>query len=239
MLGIRLKITLVASLLLGAAAVAVTLTGSPIAVARVSTTALVPIGEVRQPIAACQMGEVLPRETSAIRMRIYAAHGARVAATVLEDGRVLARGERGSGWNGEAATVSVRPLPTTRSDVELCFAVYGNAEEPESLFGERTAQALAGFDGDGPLSGRLRVEYLRPSKFSWWSLVPEVARRMGLGRAASGTWWAVLAIVLVGGMIALCSWEILRTGERRIGRWVSGRCVAFPQPRGCARPSHA
>jgi hypothetical protein len=235
MLGIRLKITLVASLLLGAAAVAVTLRGSPIAVARVSTTALVPIGEVRQPIAACQMGEVLPRETSAIRMRIYAVYGPRVVATVLEDGRVLAHGERGSGWSGGAATVSVRPLPTTRSDVELCFAIYGNAEEPERLVGEPTTPSRAAFDRDGPMAGRLRAEYLRPSKSSWWSLAPEVARRMGLGRAASGTWWALLAIVLVGGMIALCSWEIVRGFEMsrartRTGpahRWATGRALGF------------
>jgi len=49
------------------------------------------------------------------------------------------------------------------------------------------------------------IEYLRPGESSWWSLATSVARRMGLGRAETGTWVALLAILLmvaVGGAMS-------------------------------------
>ena len=94
--------------------------------------------------------------------------------------------------------------------VGLCFTLFGNGNESIQLVGEPTTGALAARGPGGPLPGRVRVEYLRSSGASWWSLAPEVARRMGLGHAAAGTWSVLLVLVLMGCLVALCSRLILR-----------------------------
>lgn len=206
----RLKVALGTGLVVGAVALGVTLSGSPLAVARVNTATLTGLGNIHQPLAACQSDEVLPRGSTAIRLRIFGFSGPRVTAAVLEHGRVIAHGERGAGWSGGAVTVPIEPLSTTISGVELCYGVYGNADESDGLVGEVGAHGDAAFTSSGSLLGRLRVEYMRPRVSSWWSLATAVAHRLGLGRAASGSWWAVVAIALMGFVVVLCSWQIMR-----------------------------
>jgi hypothetical protein len=208
--GVRLKLALAVGAVLGVAAICITLLGGPIAVARVNVTEETFVGEARRTTHVCQSREVLPRETSAIRLRSYAFLGPRVTVEVLAQGRAIAHGQRGSGWTGGVVTVPVNRLPTSRSGVELCFTIFGNPYESVELAGEPTTGALAARTQAGPLSGRVRVEYLRPSPKSWWSLAPEVARRMGLGHAASGTWCVFLVLALMAGLIALCSRLMLR-----------------------------
>ncbi len=60
------------------------------------------------------------------------------------------------------------------------------------------------------LPGRIAVEYVRAGSSSWWSLVPSVARRMGLGRAWAGTWVAAMVALLMVTGIVLASWLTLR-----------------------------
>ncbi len=210
MTGGRLKLALGSCLLLGAAAILITLSRSPIAIARVNTDAVEPAGTITQRTSACQPGEVLPRGTSAVRLRVFAFLGPRVTLEALQDGRVIARGERAAGWTGGAVTVPIEPLATARAGVELCFTIFLDGDESNFLTGELEAGALAAHGRGWPPSSRLRVEYLRSAASSWWSLVPQVARRMGLGRAWAGTWGAVLVLVLMGGVTALCSVLTLR-----------------------------
>ena len=206
----RLKVLVGTGLLAGVAAIALTLSGSPIAVARVNTTEDTVVEVVRQRLSACQANEALPRGTSAIRLRTFAFLGPRVTVQVLAHGRVIARGERESGWTGGVVTVPVNRLATARTGVETCFTLFPNGDETIELVGEPTTGPLAARSQEGPLPGRIRVEYLRPGSSSWWSLAPEVARRMGLGHAPAGTWSVLLVIALMGSLVALCSRLILR-----------------------------
>lgn len=207
---VRPRVLLGVGLLLGVVLIALTLTQAPTTVARVNTPQGTLVTETQQKLSACQPGEVLPRGTSAIRLRTYAFLGPRVTVSVLAHGHVIAHGERGSGWTGGVVTVPVNRLSTARSGVELCFTLFGNGNESIQLVGEPTTGALAASGPGGTLPGRVRVEYLRSSGASWWSLVPEVARRMGLGHAAAGTWSVLLVLVLMGCLVALCSRLILR-----------------------------
>jgi hypothetical protein len=208
--GGRIKVALGVGLLLGAGAVAFTLSQAPTTIARVSTPQQTFIAEAQRKARVCQSGEVLPRETSAIRLRMFAFLGPRVALEVLAHGRVLTHGERGSGWTGGVVTVPVSPLPTAQQGVQLCFTLFGNGDESVGLAGEPTSAALAARGEGGALSGRVRVEYMRPGRASWWSLAPEVARRMGLGHAAAGTWSVLLVIALMASLLATCSRLLLR-----------------------------
>ncbi|HTD07938.1 MAG TPA: hypothetical protein VK680_03515 [Solirubrobacteraceae bacterium] len=210
MIHVRVKVIVGAGLLLGLAAIAITLSRSPIAVAGVNTSQEAPIGEPQPGSTYCQPHEVLPRDISAIRLRSYAFLGPRVTLTVSARGRLVARGERGSGWTGGVVTIPVKRLSTVRSGLDLCFTFFTNGDESVGLFGESTAGALAARGPSGSLPGRVRVEYLRASGSSWWSLAPEVARRMGLGHAPSGTWSVLLAVALMVGVCGLCARVILR-----------------------------
>jgi hypothetical protein len=205
----RLKITLGAGLLVGGAAIGITLSQSPLTLVRASTVTHTTFETTRQRTEACQSNEVLPRETSAVRLRIYAFLGPRVAVALLSHGRVIADGERGSGWTSNVVTIPVNPLPTERSGLDLCFALLLNGDETASLVGERTPPALAAHSQSGVLRGRLRVEFLRPGRSSWWSLAGAIVRRIGLGDAGSGTWRVLLLALLMGVVLVLCSRAIL------------------------------
>jgi hypothetical protein len=204
------RIVFAACLLIGVAAVAATLSKSPIAVIGENGTTTGLLATVEQPLSACQRGETLPRGTSAIRLRVDDFLGPRVKAGVLERGDVIAEGEHGSGWTGGVVTVPVKPLSTTRRGVDLCFSIFGNRDETDELVGEPTTPARAAFTGSGSLPGRLHIEYMQESRASWWSLALRVARRMGLGHAWSGTWSAFAVLALMGGVLLLCSRQILR-----------------------------
>jgi hypothetical protein len=194
----RVKATVATGALLGVAVLGILLSHSPIAVARVNTVQHNLINSTYDKTSACQSNETLPQEASAIRLRVYDFTGPRVTVAVLAHGHVVAGGERESGWTGGVVTVPVNGLAKAMSGVQLCFTLFLNGDEITQFIGEPTRGARAARVSEGSLPGRVRVEYLRQSSSSWWSLVPEVARRMGLGHAGSGTWSVLVAAVLMG-----------------------------------------
>ena len=206
----RLRIVLGCGLLVGVAAIAVTLSRAPLVVARVNTPAHEFLGTTTQPLSACQPNETLPRGTTAIRLRVEAFVGPRVTVEMLAHGHVIVRGQRGPGWTAGNVTLAVKPLARTMTGVELCFKAYVNGEESTDLIGERTTGPLAARGRYAPLPGRVRVEYLRPSRSSWLSRIPAVARRMGLGRAWPGTWSALLVVALMISAVLISARLVLR-----------------------------
>jgi hypothetical protein len=195
------RLTLGGCLATIAAAVALTLSLSPISVARVNNAEETLLGATRHSVNACQSGEVLPRGTSAVRLHMFTFMGPRVAVGLFANGRRVAHGERGSGWTGGSVTVPVSPLPVTRRGLTLCFALDANGNETVQLNGEPVTGAPAARGSGGVLPGRLGVEDLRPASASWWSLILPVARRMGLGHAGPGTWSVLLVACLMLGVI--------------------------------------
>jgi hypothetical protein len=219
------RVALAAGLTLTAIAIGVVLSRSPPAVTR-STPMTAAVGFGTSPVGAriCQSGEVLPRGTTAIRVWLEAVIGPPVSVEASAGSRLLTRGARGPGWTTGSITIPVRTVTRTVSRVTVCVNV-SQPREPIGVHGVRTATAVAAFDRqgplprtahasapqyrEGPLPGRMVIEYLRPGERSWWSLATSVARRMGLGRAASGTWIAVLAIVLMLALAVVMSRTIL------------------------------
>ncbi len=218
------RVALAAGLTLTAIAIGVVLSRSPPAVTRSTPmTAAVGFGTSALGARICQSGEVLPRSTTAIRVWLEAVIGPPVSVEASSGSHLLTRGTRGPGWTTGSVTIPVRTVTRTVSHVTVCVNV-GRPREPIGLHGVRTATAVAAFDRqgplprtarappryrEGPLPGRIVIEYLRPGNSSWWSLATSVARRMGLGRAASGTWIAVLAIVLMLALAVVMSRAIL------------------------------
>jgi hypothetical protein len=199
------KVALVVGLVIVAVAIGATMTGSPMTVIGTNTTEHSLLASAEKKIKACQSNERLPRDTQAIRLRIYAFLGPRVTVEVVAHGRVITRGQRGSGWTGGVVTIPVKPLSTTRSGVKLCFSLLLNGDETAEFAGEPIKRTPVNVSEADALPGRVLVEYMRRDRSSWWSLAPEVARRMGLGHAGSGTWSVLLVLGLMGGVVLVCS----------------------------------
>jgi hypothetical protein len=177
----------------------------------------------------CQGGEVLPAGTSAVRVWLEAVIGPAVALEAISAGRVLARGSRGPGWTAGSVTVPIAPRPRRSAPVTVCVNV-GRAREPIGLQGVPSAKAIAAVDRqgpvanagaahgavpgtgyrEGPLPGRVIVEYLRSGHSSWLSLARSVARRMGLGHAGAGAWIPLLAIALMLAVATVASRWLLK-----------------------------
>jgi len=159
--------------------------------------------------SACQAGETLPAGVSAIRLALTSDVGARVDVEVLAGRRVLARGTHSPGWEGASVSVPVKPLAQAFSPVEICFALTdlnGNV----TMLGVPTRSAVAAHGEGKALPGRMHIEYLQPGGQSWWSLANSVAWRLGLGRAASGSWNVFLLLALAALLVGVSTWLALR-----------------------------
>ena len=206
----RVRAALAAGVALIAVAFAWTLSRTPQVVARSNSEFThKTIALTTTPAGACQARETMPRGTSSIRLGLTAVVGPRVTVEVRAGPRLLARGARGAGWEGGSVTVPVHPAARTASPVTVCFAL-DELNGPVEMLGLRTHRSPARGQEGKPLPGRLHIEYLRPGHATWWSMASATAQRLGLGRAASGTWNAVLVAALAATLIALSSWLVVR-----------------------------
>lgn len=205
------KIALGAGLTLIALALLATLLGSPMSIASTNKVrgAEAPLAEATHGTSYCQSGEILPNGTSAIRVWIDAAAGPLVHLVVSAHGQTITGGTRGSNWIGSSVTVPVRPLAHAVSGTTVCVS-FSLRDERIIAQGRVSTPAVAAREGSRPLAGRIFIDYLRPGTRSWLSMVIEVARRMGLGRTAAGTWVALAALALMATALALASRLLLR-----------------------------
>ena len=203
------RVALAAGLALTALAVVLTLSQSPLSVA--ATNSVPPKEElenVHGVTRLCQSGETIPRDTSAIRLALFAFLGPRVTVKAYAGTRLVATGARGTGWNGWVVTIPVKPLAHEVSGAKLCFTIEVLGKEVVKLVGEGHRPSGSARYSDGTLlEGRLRVEYMRPGR-SWWSLASLVARHMGFGHADSGP-WSVFVVLALAAAVALATSRIV------------------------------
>jgi hypothetical protein len=205
----RIKLALAVGLALIALAFVLTLAHTPLTVARGGVATEHTLVNTGRPAPACQGGETLPRGTTALRLSLAAALGPRVAVKVFSGSHVVAHGVTPPGWSNASVTVAVQPLPRTLAPVKVCFAMT-QMNGKVAMRGSPTGHARAATSGKETLPGRMGIEYLHPGGSAWWSQATAVARRLGLGHAASGAWDALLVIALVGSCIALSSWLVVK-----------------------------
>lgn len=207
----RARVALASGLSLMILALGVTLTRSPPSVARSDRTPLEgTIAYMNSGSRACQAHEPLPNDVTAVRFSLYAGIGPRVDVDVLSNGRSIAHGVRGAGWRGESPTVHLATASSGAFDAKLCFAL-GSSGERVGLDGSPAKPGEGVISQSGHSLGvKLRVEYLRSGDRSWFSLASVVARRVGLGRWAAGTWVAVLVLMLVVALVIGTAWLTAR-----------------------------
>jgi len=212
----KVTITLVVGLALVAASVAVALTRSPPRVARVGVPTgdakASPLGRNLGDATICQSGETLPAGVSGIRIGMWAFYGAQMHVRVYSGSRVVTEGSRGPNWTSDSVTVPVKPVDHETSGATVCIGIGPN-NQPLLLLGGETpanesAVATLGVHAPTPaaaarsgarLGGKIGIEYLSAGRGSWWSRVSSVAKHLGLGRAFSGAWIALLVAALTAG----------------------------------------
>ena len=205
------RVTLAVGLALSAIALVVVLSHSPVTV--IGTNSIryhIAIGAIRHPTNQCELGRTLPEGTTAIRVSASANTGPKVNLTALSGEEVVSHGERGAGWGiAETVTVPVSRVPSTVADSRICVA-FGRLIEPVQINGALVRRVATNGSGATTVIPAFRIEYLHAGHSSWWSLASSVARHMGLGRAASGTWIVLLVIALMLTVVVLTSRLILR-----------------------------
>lgn len=213
----KVKATLALGALLLAGVGAYTLTRSPVRVVAFSGKPQKELGVTIGDLVLCQPGEVLPAGATAVRLPLIAFYGANVKLIAFKGGHVLTSGSRGPTWTGVSVTVPVRPLASTVTGATVCFGVAPNSEpvhipgdtaprrETAVVLSARTLTPAALRSPARHVRGRLTLEYVGSGHSSWWSRILTVARHVGLGRAYSGTWIALLLaalMLLVAGLAA-------------------------------------
>jgi hypothetical protein len=207
----RVRVVLLGGLLLMGLALFVTLSRSPLTVARTSVAlAGYEVASTHGNARICQGGEAIPPGVSALRLSVSVATvGPSVGVTLLAGGRVLARGGKDAGWRGGGLTVPLRRVPPTSANATVCVTT-GSVREAVSFAGARASASDAAVLDGKRLAGRVTIAYLHPGRNSWLSLGLSVARRMGLGRAAAGSWVAALLGVLMIAVASLASLLVVR-----------------------------
>ncbi len=204
-----MRIVLAVGLAVIAAAFVATLSHSPLTVARGDSSTAGGLVSTQHSAHACQSDEALPRGISAIRLALFSVLGSKVTVRVLSGSRVLTQGSYPPGWSSGSVTIPVSPVARATAPVKVCFTL-SSMNAPVSLRGWQTRPAVAALSGGGPLPGRMGIEYLRPSRHSWWSSAASVIRRLGYGHAAGGLWNALLVAALALAFLALSSWLLVK-----------------------------
>ncbi len=187
-----------------AVAIVATVARSPITVAGTNSVSARVVGELEKgDISNCQPAGTIPRGTSAIRITIEPIDvGPEVSVKVLSGSRTLTKGQTPAGWgSAPTVTVPVKPFASPIHGARICTTI-GRVVQPYRISGELRHSHPSEVELQALI---LRMEYLRPGPRSWLSLASSIAYHMGLGRAASGTWIAFLAVLLMLAVVALAS----------------------------------
>jgi hypothetical protein len=162
----------------------------------------------------CEPEELLPGDTGALRVDADsgASPGGRLTASISEaSGRVVASGALRSGWHTGVVTIPVSRVPNTLSGATVCLVNEG--AHPIAFGGSVPDANFYVALGGKPLSGRLRIEYMRPGRESWFALAPTLVHRFSLAKANLVRHWAAAAaIVLLLLAVALATRTMLREG---------------------------
>jgi hypothetical protein len=205
------KLALAGAIVLIVLAVCVSLSRSPPVLAGTNSVSAVHlVGESEGKATVCQREATVPQGTSAVRVSLGAGAGPSVRVTISSGSRLVSQGERPSGWGLTAnVVVPVAELRHAVQNARICTTVEPDAE-PVKAYGVPGPGANGGSASENLT---LRLEYLRSGSQSWWSLLPSIFHRIGLGHAVSGAWLAFFALALALAALALAlrlTWSELR-----------------------------
>jgi hypothetical protein len=84
-------------------------------------------------------------------------------------------------------------------------------ESAAATLGVNSPTPAAAASSRSTLGGKIGLEYLAAGRGSWWSRLVSVTQHMGLGRAYTGSWIALLVAALMAAIGVLAIRLTLRT----------------------------
>lgn len=164
----------------------------------------------------CEPGELLPGDTGALRLTADsgAYPGPRLRASIIAPQGPVSSGELKPGWRSGAVLIPLERVARTLPSATVCLQ---NAGSRGVLFGGSTpASGFVIEDAGKPLSGRLRIEYMRPGSESWVALLPTLVHRFSLAKSDIVRHWAWIAVVVLMALaVGLAARTVLREGAPR------------------------
>ena len=166
---------------------------------------------------ACQESEVLPADTSAIRLTVgtHGQPGPPLEAIVTApSGRVLTSGRLAAGWHEGLVRIPVKHVSTASEETRVCIREGRSAagQAPIALAGNNQLGFVMQVAGKESPGVRLRLDYMRAGSESWYQLLGTIAHRFSLGKAGflrHWEWWAALVLILATAVLAIAT--ILRS----------------------------
>jgi hypothetical protein len=206
---VSVRIALAVCLTLTVIAVGVSLARTPLVRAGTDGTPLpTEVGATFFPDTVCQSEEVVPKGTTIVRLSLLSLLGPRITLRATAGGKVITTGVRSSGWTGTIVSIPVQPVTSTYAHATICFTL-AKRQQLVNYRGETTTRSPAVSNGTQVLTGRIRIEYLRPGKETWLSLALPTARRIGL-TVGGGGGIVIVLFALVLTMAGLSSWLVVR-----------------------------
>lgn len=161
----------------------------------------------------CQQ-EQLPADTAGLRLKIdtHGMPGGRLDVSFTgASGKALSDGVLTPGWSQGIVRI---PLAHVSQTSEARFCIRNNGPSAIHLAGayDQPGTSLQ-IDGRTVENQRVRVEYLRPGRESWLSLLPAIVHRFSFGRAFFMRAWAWLAaLLLIAVAVAGAVYLLVRDG---------------------------
>jgi hypothetical protein len=165
----------------------------------------------------CEPGELLPGDTGALKLDVATEAGSRVPPLIATlDGPTgrLATGRLRGGEPAGMILLPVEPVVRRTQGGTVCIRNLGTVSV--RFGGSVPDQAFVIEVAGKPLLGRMRVEYMRPGRESWFGLLPTLAYRFSLAKSDLVRHWEVWAVlVLMLTSLALAARTLIR--DERVG----------------------
>jgi hypothetical protein len=157
-------------------------------------------------LTACQGREVVPADTSAVR--IGGVTTVPPIVTLRQRGRLLDSIPAVVDLRAETIEAPVRNVRHEIAGVQVCLTlrapgVLARGPTPPQTESVTIERRFAG--------SSLTIDYLRPARTSWWAFAATVAERIRDGHAAGGLWIVWLCAALLLASLSLTAWIVLRT----------------------------
>jgi hypothetical protein len=145
----------------------------------------------------CEPGELLPADTSALRLRASSGAwpGPPLALSISDPRGNVGSGTLPAGWRSGTVTIHVPRVERTPAGATVCLVNRG--ARPIALGGSVPDANFYVVIAGKALNGRMRIEYMRPGRESWLSLLPTLAHRFSLAKGDLVRHWAAVAAILL------------------------------------------
>lgn len=162
----------------------------------------------------CQSQELLPADTAALAATIgtYGKPGPALRLTVTgPHGTLLTEGSLAEGWRQGDVRIPVRRVTGTTNGARVCLREGGHMKGARAIAiaGQRPDPGFTmQVDGHDVEGARLRYEYFRPGRESWYQLLPAIVHRFSLGKAGfvrHWEWWAALVLLIATAGLAIAT----------------------------------